>query len=84
MQSLSTVHCSEPGSALSGQLEDHLELMVIVCQFMFCCIFRSVFIAVAILAILRSESNAFPPSTVIIEQYRPPVDSYVIGEREVP
>ncbi|KAH9925323.1 NUDIX hydrolase domain-like protein [Fomitopsis serialis] len=36
--------------------------------------------AVAILAILRSESNAFQPSTVIIEQYRPPVDKYVIGK----
>ncbi|KAF7796788.1 hypothetical protein EIP86_007972 [Pleurotus ostreatoroseus] len=34
--------------------------------------------AVAILAILRSESNAFPPSTVIVEQFRPPVDSYVV------
>ncbi|EPT01794.1 hypothetical protein FOMPIDRAFT_1029593 [Fomitopsis schrenkii] len=34
--------------------------------------------AVAILAVLRSESNAFKPSTVIIEQYRPPVDKYVI------
>ena len=38
--------------------------------------------AVAILAILRSESNAFPPSTVIIEQYRPPVDKYVIGKTQ--
>ena len=34
----------------------------------------------AVLAILRSKSNAFPPSTVIIEQYRPPVDAYVIGK----
>ncbi|KAH9830991.1 NUDIX hydrolase domain-like protein [Rhodofomes roseus] len=36
--------------------------------------------AVAILAVLRSETNAFQPSTVIIEQYRPPVDKYVIGK----
>ncbi|THG99034.1 hypothetical protein EW026_g3237 [Hermanssonia centrifuga] len=34
--------------------------------------------AVAVLAILRSETNAFPPSTVIIEQYRPPVDAFAI------
>ncbi|KZS95667.1 hypothetical protein SISNIDRAFT_408508 [Sistotremastrum niveocremeum HHB9708] len=34
--------------------------------------------AVAILAIIRSESNAFPPSTVIIEQFRPPVGKFVI------
>ncbi|KAI0747793.1 NUDIX hydrolase domain-like protein [Daedaleopsis nitida] len=34
--------------------------------------------AVAILAILRSESGAFPPSTVIIEQFRPPVNRYVV------
>ncbi|KAI0710418.1 NUDIX hydrolase domain-like protein [Cerioporus squamosus] len=34
--------------------------------------------AVAILALLRSESGAFEPSTIIIEQYRPPVDRYVI------
>ena len=35
--------------------------------------------AVAILALLRSESGAFEPSTIIIEQFRPPVDRYVIG-----
>ncbi|KAI9569091.1 NUDIX hydrolase domain-like protein [Boletus coccyginus] len=35
--------------------------------------------AVAIFAILKSKSNAFPLSTVIIEQYRPPLDKYVIG-----
>ncbi|EIW60685.1 ADP-ribose diphosphatase [Trametes versicolor FP-101664 SS1] len=47
--------------------------------------------AVAILALLRSESNAFPPSTIIIEQFRPPVGHYVIelpagliGEGETP
>ncbi|TFK46045.1 hypothetical protein OE88DRAFT_1638999 [Heliocybe sulcata] len=34
--------------------------------------------AVAILAIIRSKTNAFPPSTVIIEQFRPPVNSYVV------
>ncbi|SRR6266550_612326 len=35
--------------------------------------------AVAILAILRSKTNAFEPSTVIIEQYRPPLDKIAIG-----
>ncbi|KAI0688739.1 NUDIX hydrolase domain-like protein [Cytidiella melzeri] len=35
--------------------------------------------AVAVLAILRSETGAFPTSTVIIEQYRPPVDGFVVG-----
>ncbi|KAJ8475130.1 hypothetical protein ONZ51_g6765 [Trametes cubensis] len=35
--------------------------------------------SVAILALLRSESNKFPPSTIIIEQYRPPVDRHVVG-----
>ncbi|KZT20248.1 hypothetical protein NEOLEDRAFT_1140944 [Neolentinus lepideus HHB14362 ss-1] len=34
--------------------------------------------AVAILSIIRSKTNAFPPSTVIIEQFRPPVNSYVV------
>jgi len=34
--------------------------------------------AVAILAVLRSETNAFQPSTVIIEQFRAPVGKYVI------
>lgn len=36
-------------------------------------------IAVAILAILRSESGAFAPSTIIIEQFRPPIDRCVVG-----
>lgn len=35
--------------------------------------------AVAIFAILRSKTNAFPLSTVIIEQYRPPIDKIIIG-----
>ncbi|KIL00641.1 hypothetical protein PAXRUDRAFT_681968 [Paxillus rubicundulus Ve08.2h10] len=35
--------------------------------------------AVAILAILKSKTDAFPLSTVIIEQYRPPIDKLVIG-----
>ncbi|KAI0781261.1 NUDIX hydrolase domain-like protein [Trametes elegans] len=35
--------------------------------------------AVAILALLRSESDAFPPSTIIIEQFRPPINRYVVG-----
>ncbi|KAI0340720.1 hypothetical protein BDW22DRAFT_1334023 [Trametopsis cervina] len=34
--------------------------------------------AVAVLAILRSETNAFPTSTVIIEQFRPLVNSFVV------
>jgi len=34
--------------------------------------------AVAILTILKSKKNSFPLSTVIIEQYRPPVDKFVI------
>ncbi|KNZ79371.1 hypothetical protein J132_10336 [Termitomyces sp. J132] len=34
--------------------------------------------AVAVLAILRSKTNAFPVSTIVIEQYRPPVDKYII------
>lgn len=38
-----------------------------------------VFIGVAILAILRSKTNAFPVSTVVIEQYRPPTGNFVIG-----
>lgn len=34
--------------------------------------------AVAVLGIIRSKTNAFPLSTVIIEQYRPPVDKFII------
>ncbi|KAH7889878.1 NUDIX hydrolase domain-like protein [Phlebopus sp. FC_14] len=34
--------------------------------------------AVAIFAILRSKTNAFPLSTVIIEQYRPPIDRIIV------
>ncbi|KAG8691514.1 hypothetical protein FRC11_002410 [Ceratobasidium sp. 423] len=34
--------------------------------------------AVAILAVLRSKSKSFKPSTIIIEQYRPPVGAYVV------
>ncbi|KAF9456499.1 NUDIX hydrolase domain-like protein [Collybia nuda] len=34
--------------------------------------------AVAVLAILRSKTNAFPLSTVVIEQYRPPIDKFII------
>lgn len=33
---------------------------------------------VAVLAVLRSKTKAFPLSTVIIEQYRPPLDNIVI------
>ncbi|KAF8797854.1 hypothetical protein BYT27DRAFT_7124212 [Phlegmacium glaucopus] len=35
--------------------------------------------AVAVLAILRSKTDAFPVSTVVIEQYRPPVGKFIIG-----
>ncbi|KIJ36295.1 hypothetical protein M422DRAFT_261249, partial [Sphaerobolus stellatus SS14] len=35
--------------------------------------------AVAIMAILQPKKKDFPPATVIIEQYRPPVNSFVIG-----
>ncbi|KAF8163126.1 NUDIX hydrolase domain-like protein [Crassisporium funariophilum] len=34
--------------------------------------------AVAILAILKSKTNAFPVSTVVIEQYRPPIGKHII------
>ncbi|KAJ7273410.1 NUDIX hydrolase domain-like protein [Mycena rebaudengoi] len=34
--------------------------------------------AVAVFAVLRSKTNAFPLSTVIIEQYRPPIDKFCI------
>jgi len=34
--------------------------------------------AVAILALVRSKTRAFPLSTVIIEQYRPPVGKFVV------
>jgi ADP-ribose pyrophosphatase len=34
--------------------------------------------SVAIFAILKSKTNAFPLSTVILEQYRPPLDKHVI------
>ncbi|KAF9050803.1 hypothetical protein BDZ89DRAFT_1057227 [Hymenopellis radicata] len=34
--------------------------------------------AVAIFAMIRSKTNAFPLSTVVIEQYRPPIDAFII------
>ncbi|KAF9070334.1 NUDIX hydrolase domain-like protein [Rhodocollybia butyracea] len=34
--------------------------------------------AVAILAILKSKTNDFPPSIVVVEQYRPPIDKYIV------
>nr|GAT58025.1 predicted protein [Mycena chlorophos] len=34
--------------------------------------------AVAVLALIRSKTNAFPLSTIIIEQYRPPIDKYIV------
>lgn len=36
--------------------------------------------AVAVLAVLSSKTNAFPKSTVVIEQYRPPIDRFIIGD----
>ncbi|KAB5590778.1 ADP-ribose pyrophosphatase [Ceratobasidium theobromae] len=36
--------------------------------------------AVAILAILRSKSESFKPSTIVVEQFRPPVGAYVVGK----
>ena len=36
-------------------------------------------LAVAILAIIRSRANAFNLSTVLVEQYRPPINKVVIG-----
>ena len=39
-------------------------------------------LAVAILAVIKSSKNSFPPSTVIIEQYRPPIDRFIIGDYE--
>ncbi|KAL9714920.1 hypothetical protein Ac2012v2_001580 [Leucoagaricus gongylophorus] len=35
--------------------------------------------AVAIMALIKSKTNAFPISTVIIEQFRPPIGRYIIG-----
>ncbi|KAG6910892.1 hypothetical protein DXG01_006575 [Tephrocybe rancida] len=34
--------------------------------------------AVAVLAILRSKTSAFPASTIVIEQYRPPIDKFIV------
>ncbi|KAF7295198.1 Nudix hydrolase domain-containing protein [Mycena indigotica] len=34
--------------------------------------------AVAVLALIRSKTNAFPLSTIIIEQYRPPIDKFIV------
>lgn len=36
-------------------------------------------IAVAILAIIKSKQSKFPPSTVIIEQFRPPIGKFLVG-----
>jgi ADP-ribose pyrophosphatase len=35
-------------------------------------------LAVSIITIIRSKTNAFPPSTVILEQYRPPMANTII------
>ncbi|KAJ7048078.1 NUDIX hydrolase domain-like protein, partial [Mycena amicta] len=34
--------------------------------------------AVAVLALMRSKTNAFPLSTIVIEQYRPPIDKFIV------
>jgi len=34
--------------------------------------------AVSIFTVIRSKTNAFPPSTVILEQYRPPIGKTII------
>ncbi|KAI0057467.1 hypothetical protein BV25DRAFT_1920171 [Artomyces pyxidatus] len=34
--------------------------------------------AVAILALIHSKTKAFPVSTIIVEQFRPPVDKFVV------
>ncbi|KII88821.1 hypothetical protein PLICRDRAFT_176355 [Plicaturopsis crispa FD-325 SS-3] len=34
--------------------------------------------AVAVLALIRSKTNAFPLSTVVIEQFRPPIGKHII------
>lgn len=34
--------------------------------------------AVAVLALIRSKTHAFPLSTVIIEQYRPPIGKFIV------
>ncbi|KAF9484718.1 hypothetical protein BDN70DRAFT_797175 [Pholiota conissans] len=36
--------------------------------------------AVAVFAVIRSKTNAFPTSTIVIEQYRPPIGKFIIGE----
>ncbi|KAF8204058.1 NUDIX hydrolase domain-like protein [Pholiota molesta] len=33
---------------------------------------------VAVLAVIRSKTNAFPVSTILIEQYRPPIGKFLI------
>ncbi|KAJ3928006.1 MAG: NUDIX hydrolase domain-like protein, partial [Lentinula lateritia] len=33
---------------------------------------------VAILAILKSKANSFSPSSVVVEQYRPPIGKFII------
>lgn len=63
----------------SGKLASQAGLMVQFLPSPRYGIIIEVFIAVAVLAILRSKTNAFPVSTVIIEQYRPPVGKFVIG-----
>jgi len=36
--------------------------------------------AVAIMALIKSKTNNFPLSTVIIEQFRPPIGKYIVGK----
>jgi hypothetical protein len=70
----------ESGSVQNGKLVDHL--VSTVCthgarRLVFHCIDELT--AVAILAIIKSKNKSFQPSTVVIEQYRPPIDKFIIG-----
>lgn len=67
------------GNLQSGKLASQAGLMVQSLPPPRYRIIIEVFIAVAVLAILRSKTNAFPVSTVVIEQYRPPAGNYIIG-----
>jgi hypothetical protein len=76
-----TIHltCRGSGSLRSGRRVPRLALTVrasCMGKWLSCLNNRS---AVAVLAILRSKTKAFPLSTVVIEQYRPPIDKFIIG-----
>lgn len=71
-----SVHGNRP----SVQLESLLESMVRADHDVHPAYSAKILVAVAILAILRSKTNAFKPSTVVVEQFRPPVAKFVVGE----